>query len=574
MRRDVPKRALATPRIKQTNKQTRSAANHRMERSDLDDELEFEQLFISSVGLLFTENQGALVSDPDLNRAWLRKIVELLDTLRLACGDYAKLAAEHDDEYRAQSPFVNSPSQLDFTLGDFDLPSRVEASRTSALIVENDSSSNESVLRKFDWRWALFEKKKLKTILKTFQGGREKLKVLLQLMVASNSKLSNLYTYSNSTSFQTDANIQALGLAPHIQIRQLDLEGFPQITRDIGRLDRPSVDGELVPARLHPTSIKIEDGKLDLPSGQSGFIMARYHAAKDEEHDAPENVIVEFKTLDEESSPSDEERILQLGRLLAASRDSDLCILPIRHIIRHGPNNSYAFVFGFPPLTLESTPVSLHDLIQPNVPSHRRLSLHYRFHIAQNISKSLAAFHADNWVHKSFRSRSIIFFHSQLGQLRFMTPYLTNFEYSRATTTDTSWTYDGDAEKNLYRHPDRQRPPTISFNKLHDLWSLGVVLLEIGLWQTAQSIREQGLQTRSHLGMTNDPHLLKGIYLERTTTDLPHMMGPAYAQAVETCLNWDFGCGAADPKLTLEFYERVIQKLDIKSLSTYPIDGT
>lgn len=33
-------------------------------------------------------------------------------------------------------------------------------------------------------------------------------------------------------------------------------------------------------------------------------------------------------------------------------------------------------------------------------------------------------------------------------------------------------------KKNLYRHPDRQRPSLISLNKLHDPWALGIILLE------------------------------------------------------------------------------------------------
>jgi hypothetical protein len=147
-----------------------------------------------------------------------------------------------------------------------------------------------------------------------------------------------------------------------------------------------------------------------------------------------------------------------------------------------------------------------------------------------------------------------------------MTPYLTAFEYSRSTTGNTNWPYDNDTEKNLYRHPDRQRPPSISFNKLHDLWALGAVLLEIGLWETAASIQHDGVLKRA-LSIPVDPHALKDIYLDRVTQDLAHSMGPAYAQAVKTCLLGNFGCGASDVGLSLAVHTLVIGRLDINNLS-------
>lgn len=39
--------------------------------------------------------------------------------------------------------------------------------------------------------------------------------------------------------------------------------------------------------------------------------------------------------------------------------------------------------------------------------------------------------------------------------------------------------------RDIYRHPERQGQPTTPFKKIHDIYSLGVVLLEIGLWEPA-----------------------------------------------------------------------------------------
>ena len=39
--------------------------------------------------------------------------------------------------------------------------------------------------------------------------------------------------------------------------------------------------------------------------------------------------------------------------------------------------------------------------------------------------------------------------------------------------------------RDIYRHPERQGQPTTPFKKIHGIYSLGVVLLEIGPWEPA-----------------------------------------------------------------------------------------
>ena len=117
-----------------------------------------------------------------------------------------------------------------------------------------------------------------------------------------------------------------------------------------------------------------------------------------------------------------------------------------------------------------------------------------RFQIAQKIAKALGAFHADGWVHKSFRSQSIVFFcptGDSQGNVDFSNPYLSNFEYSRQEAVQSTLTWEDKIENNVYRHPDRQGPPDFSFSKVHDVYALGVVLLEIGIWQSAMSVYKE-----------------------------------------------------------------------------------
>jgi hypothetical protein len=122
----------------------RSAANHRTARSNLDKQLEYEQLYIRSFGRLYVATAGVLVPDDDLNREWLQKIGDILEDLRLACCDYAKLASETDEEYRTLSPFLNSLSDVSASIA-FDLPldnpgQAFNTARASAGLLQSVSS--------------------------------------------------------------------------------------------------------------------------------------------------------------------------------------------------------------------------------------------------------------------------------------------------------------------------------------------------------------------------------------------------------------------------------------------------
>jgi hypothetical protein len=65
---------------------------------------------------------------------------------------------------------------------------------------------------------------------------------------------------------------------------------------------------------------------------------------------------------------------------------------------------------------------------------------------------------------------------------------LTGWGLARPADGDTLQLANYEIIPNLYRHPKRQGQPTISFRNEHDVYALGVVLIEIGLWQTVDQI--------------------------------------------------------------------------------------
>lgn len=527
----------------------KSAAHSNTEREALQKELEYEHLYIRSFGLLFFQREGILVPNQDLNQEWLEKITWILDGLRLAESDYAKLAAERDTGYRRLSPYLNEPKESDdFNLlefSDFDRSAREisngETKNEVQLRVEPTSSRDVSgtqkkrLLPSLDWRWALSEKKQLQYILASSRTWTGKLKELVQLTMAVNQH-NQMSAIFDLQMLARNENATFLGLSGHARVRQ-------------------NIDS----APVEMDDLAITNAVLELPNQRTTLTLATLRSAS-----SRTNVLVELKPLPDMVSGEDERNIIHLAQLLALSTGTDLSTIPLKGVI-HLPNeNAYAFVFDSPKETTDAPPVTLFDLIRRPHSMTPRLSLRNRFWVAQSIAKSLTALHADRWVHKSFRSRSIVFFYDRDGIMK-QNPYLVNFEYSRSTNSATSWTYDDDVEKNLYRHPLRQRPPQKSFDQIHDLYALGIVLLEIGLWRTISSVKEQA-QGVIEAGTDLDPETLAEYYLNTARRDLPHSMGEVYADAVATCLKGDFGVAVTDASFPLVVYDRVVQNLDLKRM--------
>jgi hypothetical protein len=539
-------------------KTARSARHHDQERAELEEELDLEHLYIRSFGLFFFQNEGTLVPNEGLNQEWLKKLSWMLDNLRLAFGDYAKLAAEGDADYQIHSPYLNTstqPALLDFAAfndainaSSDDTVSFATITRIDTTILAPSSDAESKKSHRFPtlrgWKWALFEKKKLEAILATSQKWTKRMRELSQLTMSVNPR----YTSQLLESPAGNNTAHVLGLAPHVRLRQLNLDppSLPppeDIDLEGLTLELPAKHGDLTLAKL-----------VTSPQ-EASYVLVEMKELEDTTHESPENK--------ERIMKENKERILQLANLLASSGNSDLATLPLRGYLPLP--NAFAFAFRFPEGAVESPPESLYDLVSRPLAASPGLSLPYRFHVAQSIAKSLSALHADDWVHKSFRSRSIVFFKDGTSRTRFDKPYLVNFEYARAFSSATPWSYDEDEEKNLYRHPDRQRPPQKSFNQIHDLYALGIVLLEVGLWQNISATKRDILSVLP-TGTNLDPETLSACFLKLAKEKLPHTMGPAYAEAVETCLLGTFGVAVEDPTFALQVYELVVQKLDIQQL--------
>ena len=100
--------------------------------------------------------------------------------------------------------------------------------------------------------------------------------------------------------------------------------------------------------------------------------------------------------------------------------------------------------------------------------------------------------HYNPQVHESFRSENILFFAPRTSDTNEDTsmdpseksdltqPWIFGFEFSRPDNYFSAGFIDTCPDRDVYRHPERQGQPLTTFKKEHDIYALGIVLLEIG----------------------------------------------------------------------------------------------
>lgn len=476
---------------------------------------------------------------------------KILERMRSVCMDYARAAGEDDEEYKKYSPYVlENRGRFDTMAIEFDinepLPPIQSAERrptTSSALTWLGIQRRDSIE---GWKWALFEKRKFESVLLKFRKYNHKLKDILPLVAAYHSQNQSRDSLPSTVFLKQDESARRLGIAPHNRLRELSAHPEKDKTDYTHALE-----GFVIDAPAKASSIVV------------GSLFRAGHLSKGEK------VLIEYKTYLTQDSVQGQalapqhEADHQLASLLASSGNNDLCTLPFRGIIEELEHERRAFIFDVPKGSdPETPPLSLHSMIVGNDQA-TRLDLLQRFEIAQDIAKSINAFHSDGWVHKNIRSECVVFFRENTTPKPILkSPYLVNFGSSRPATAGSKMESDNDLERNLYRHPKRQRMPSSKFYNQHDLYALGIVLLEIGLWETAASIYKR--TKLNHNGAVPSPETIQKAFVKVAERRLAHLMGSAYAEAVLACINGQFEDLASKKYFPIIFHEEVTQKLALK----------
>jgi serine/threonine protein kinase len=179
--------------------------------------------------------------------------------------------------------------------------------------------------------------------------------------------------------------------------------------------------------------------------------------------------------------------------------------------------------------------------------------------VSRNVARSIIFLHSASFVHKNIRPETIIT--TKAGE-----SYLVGFQRLRAAAGITYMLGDAVQSNDLYRHPTRQgQSPEEMHSMQHDVYSIGVCLLEIGLWKsfvtygnasTDITVNVPGI-SEAAIQLSARDRKKRSYEVKRKLTDLakrelPSRMGERFAAVVVsclTCLDKDSDLGSVDDLL-------------------------
>ncbi|KAK6352409.1 hypothetical protein TWF730_009236 [Orbilia blumenaviensis] len=266
------------------------------------------------------------------------------------------------------------------------------------------------------------------------------------------------------------------------------------------------------------------------------------------------------------------DRIESLTSLLgSANNPADFRILRCSNYVHKPGDSAFGLIFELPDVSV-AVPKSLATVIEETSKFRERPSLGSRFSLALTLARSLSGFHKVGWLHKSISAYNVLLLipssaaASTIASNWLEEPYLIGFNHSRQDDA-LAFTLGPDDNKKAiqYYHPDyiqASGPGSKAPYRLqYDYYSLGLVLLEIGLWGSLSNLGQIGKRG------PNSNREMRDYLLQKRVVLLGHTMGVEYQAAVHACLKGfelvqDAGPGSTkNTVLQLKFEEEVLQRL-------------
>ncbi|KAF6529591.1 hypothetical protein HZS61_000903 [Fusarium oxysporum f. sp. conglutinans] len=285
-------------------------------------------------------------------------------------------------------------------------------------------------------------------------------------------------------------------------------------------------------ASFKPTfALKVPRATLDLSGdgGDGGRSTGRHESAGD--------VVIEW--VDYDRDDVDERvahvrRLDDLARMMHSASDChpDLHSIDCVGYVDDTSRCRYGLVYKAPSPSFST----LHELIASS--DLKTPNLDDRVRLAHTLAVALWSLHSLDWLHKSLCSSNILFFPSAFSASAHSStaagalvpdiqcPYLTGFDASRPDLdTALSVAPRNPSILTLHRHPASLRG--FPHCKPMDIYSLGLVLLEIGLWKVLQTYHKPHYST----GRWRDKVLRAAL-----VPGLGSKVGSRYRDVVDKCL--------------------------------------
>ncbi|SPJ83639.1 uncharacterized protein FTOL_10155 [Fusarium torulosum] len=231
----------------------------------------------------------------------------------------------------------------------------------------------------------------------------------------------------------------------------------------------------------------------------------------------------------------------------------------------------YPSIVNLPLSMTQTSQESLYDALKNS--SYRLPAIEIRLSLAMNITASVFQLLSAGWLHKGLRSDNILLanglkivssreVNQQPAAIDFI---LGGFEFARldkpGQVSDGSNNPD---ERDLYRHPNAtsekrrsQEYKQRGYLKSYDIYSLGVLLCELGFWRTIRDLKATQ-EKRDDWKSASFSQYLR----HRVGGDMPGMMGSRFTRVVLWCLDTDrVETLVSDEDGLVQFEEQVLVNL-------------
>ncbi|KAH8684314.1 prion-inhibition and propagation-domain-containing protein [Tricladium varicosporioides] len=473
-------------------------------------------------------------------------VLETLTRVSELLKDYKTLKVRYGLSLVSDNPGT-FPRMINGSLEDLIMHEFEEFKRQDTDLRKQRSRMNTFV-RKF--RWAVSDKSKLEAMISDLKDYNDGLYHLLSVVerrslrqglgaeiVTSNNALELSDIQNASIGYQNVHQVVALR-REYLRVRNL---------------------GQIVPSE----ELQIPGNRIVFTGASTSTSLLGRATAVYSHRGGDENVLVEWKFFDREAS--DSARVAQLSRLdglarvlHASVRPTELCVPRCLGYISDDWHPRVGFVFEFP--ARNTALDSLYDLLE-----HEAIPfLGDRFKLAFQLSLSLSLLHTSGWLHKGIRSQNIVFASDPLsenegnGIPNLKNPSILGFEYSRpdSLNVESDLVTLADPSQYMYQHPRAQGPARERYSRAYDIYSLGILLLEIGYWRRISEFWHEDYTMDSFREDLCSFHV----------PNLGSKVGKIYMEVVQTCLASDLADGFADEEtqengLQKGFYWRVVREL-------------
>ncbi|KAF5663483.1 hypothetical protein FHETE_7491 [Fusarium heterosporum] len=369
-------------------------------------------------------------------------------------------------------------------------------------------------------------------------GNKSKFRNCVAELERYTNKLNQLLPERQSLQYKQDwtrVNIIIVGQADDektVSLLRNALEGSPAIESSLrGLVDRKSVAAapnttNFLPGnpQLDMSAFAIRPGTLD----KEKFITTSKSTGK--------LAVFEKKSWEDERSMANRSKLqMRLSRLVAMLRPgrSD-CILKAIGFAEDEVTKCWWIVYEVPSFISVNPNLRVMTLQERlGRQSFHLAPLEVRTKLALSLASAYSELFSSGWVHKAISSHSIVYFGSYTDLIR---PSVVGFEFSRQDTEESNIDAaktPARVERSVYRHPDYIGSEADRYVTQYDIYSFGLVLIEIAFWQP---LRDVCPYAKGNIFGKEEAKNVQKWAAHVIDTQFAFRVGTAYANVVSWCL--------------------------------------